>query len=282
MRTFFLGLLLLSYSSCFNEPKDNQEPEPSPLEQRPSTADLISESGAAVPLYSFQYQDEMVLLPSDSDSPVATFDVNTVIPAAEDPQLNQLINKDLADIIVGEEAPIKVSNLSQTLKNAITVILYNYGQQDVDSVELSVFRLDYTFDKKIETKVLLNRNGILSLSTNHFSYTGGAHADFLTVLDSYDVNNNKSLQLNNLVDAASIPALGNLIMKNIDRGRMYDEDTVAEPSDNFALTDKGILFSYEPYSIGPYISGEIEALVPYDEVVGILKPEAKLLVASLQ
>lgn len=45
-----------------------------------------------------------------------------------------------------------------------------------------------------------------------------------------------------------------------------------QPSDNFALTDAGMVVKYNSYEIAPYSSGQPELLVPYDQLRGILKP----------
>nr|WP_233237274.1 RsiV family protein [Bordetella sp. LUAb4] len=44
-------------------------------------------------------------------------------------------------------------------------------------------------------------------------------------------------------------------------------------SDNFALTRDGVVIKYDAYSIAPYVYGEPELTIPYDALVGILKPD---------
>lgn len=46
-----------------------------------------------------------------------------------------------------------------------------------------------------------------------------------------------------------------------------------QPSDNFALTDMGLVVKYDSYALAPYSSGQPELLIPYNELNGILKPE---------
>lgn len=45
-----------------------------------------------------------------------------------------------------------------------------------------------------------------------------------------------------------------------------------QPSDNFALTDQGLVVKYQPYEIAPYSSGQPELLIPYPALEGILQP----------
>lgn len=45
------------------------------------------------------------------------------------------------------------------------------------------------------------------------------------------------------------------------------------PSDNVALTDKGLVVKYQPYEIAPYAWGQPELLIPYPRLRGILRPQ---------
>ncbi len=44
-------------------------------------------------------------------------------------------------------------------------------------------------------------------------------------------------------------------------------------TDNFALTDTGLVVKYDAYAIAPYSSGQPELLIPYSALQGVLKPE---------
>ena len=44
-------------------------------------------------------------------------------------------------------------------------------------------------------------------------------------------------------------------------------------TDNFALTDKGILLKYQNYELGPYAFGQPEFLLPKDKLAELVKPE---------
>lgn len=53
----------------------------------------------------------------------------------------------------------------------------------------------------------------------------------------------------------------------------YNKMWPYEPTDNFALTRDGLVVKYDAYSIAPYSYGEPELLIPYKDLVGILRPE---------
>lgn len=45
-----------------------------------------------------------------------------------------------------------------------------------------------------------------------------------------------------------------------------------QPSENFALTDAGVVVKYNSYEIAPYSSGQPELVIPYAELQEILRP----------
>jgi hypothetical protein len=46
-----------------------------------------------------------------------------------------------------------------------------------------------------------------------------------------------------------------------------------QPTDNFALTDAGMVIKYDAYAIAPYASGQPELTISYSALQGVLKPE---------
>jgi hypothetical protein len=44
-----------------------------------------------------------------------------------------------------------------------------------------------------------------------------------------------------------------------------------DPTDNFILTDKGILFGYSPYEIAAYAMGQVNLFVPFEEIKSIVQ-----------
>jgi hypothetical protein len=45
-----------------------------------------------------------------------------------------------------------------------------------------------------------------------------------------------------------------------------------EPTNNFCITKKGILFLYNPYEIAAYAMGEIELFIPFEELKTVVNP----------
>ena len=53
----------------------------------------------------------------------------------------------------------------------------------------------------------------------------------------------------------------------------YDKLWPFVPTDNAALLSEGLALTYDPYTIAPYSFGRPTILIPYSELVGILRPE---------
>lgn len=270
---------MLIFSSCNSDSAtDPQEEDTAAQEPKP---DLITAPDAAVPLSSFAFADSTLLLPDYSQSPQAQFDINTVVPHAKEEALNLKINKDLASLMAGDEVPIKVDNLPQTLQSAVATTLYNYRRQAVDSSEVGEMPHAYALTLSYETEVLLNADGLLSLGTHHYSYSGGAHGNYYTALRTYATSSSSALLLADVFMAEALTKLNSLIKAKIDPDRLYAPEEPVEATENFALTEEGITFNYHPYEIGPYAAGEIEVLLSFADIKDILTPEAQKLVAAL-
>ncbi|MFC0820779.1 RsiV family protein [Moraxella marmotae] len=46
-----------------------------------------------------------------------------------------------------------------------------------------------------------------------------------------------------------------------------------ELTDNFYFNEQGLVLSYNPYALGPYAMGSVELIIPFEDLVGVLRPE---------
>ena len=124
---------------------------------------------------------------------------------------------------------------------------------------------------------------ILCLDNMEWDYTGGAHGNGATLYKVLDLVNRKVLKVSDVVNPAGMKALPKLLEKNLRRksgiksnqplreAGLY-ENRIEKVSEFFYLTDKAMIFSYTPYDIGPYSSGQIEIPVPFTELKTYLQP----------
>lgn len=142
-------------------------------------------------------------------------------------------------------------------------------------------RLSWSMAKRVS--VGWQSPSILCLNNMEWEYTGGAHGNGATLYKVLDLVNRKVLKVSDILNPAGIKALPKLLEKNLRRqsgiksnqplrdAGLY-ENRIEKVSEFFHLTNKVMIFSYTPYDIGPYSSGQIEIPVPFTELKPYLQP----------
>lgn len=131
-------------------------------------------------------------------------------------------------------------------------------------------------------EVMYNRSGLLSFGVFNASYTGGAHGYEYTQCYSYDAQRHMPIGYTDLFNSADSLKLEAVLDKKV--RAMYqipDSENIEDhlltdhvkPTDNFYLTETGVVFNYPPYQIASYAEGEIKIYVPFAELQGIIKPQ---------
>jgi hypothetical protein len=260
---YLLLVPLLFLLSCQNQDNPSVEPDDDDDVTMPASPN-------AVPFEVFEFADSAFLVQAYRNSPQAVFKVKTLVSKSGNEKLNTLINTALAKVIAGEEAPISVTNLPQTIKVASRNVLYNYKKQDVDTADLEDMWADYSLEQHYKTEALLNTSNLVTLATNHYYYSGGAHGNYYTVLHTFATDSLQLLQFDDIFLPgleAELEAL--LTKKAIALDIAFQTETVPVTK-NIAFTKAGLLFNYPPYEIAAYADGELEIVLPYPEVSHLL------------
>ncbi len=128
-----------------------------------------------------------------------------------------------------------------------------------------------------------NRN-LTAIELNTWQYfTGSAHGISATQFLNWDNTAGKVLGLADILEpgksGAYVAALQEAHRRWLQSNPAAQEDPEGyrrmwpfQPSENFAITDQGLVVKYDSYQIAPYSSGQPELLIPYSELRGILKP----------
>lgn len=140
----------------------------------------------------------------------------------------------------------------------------------------------FTSDQTKRAMVAYSGKAFLSIALFTYAYTGGAHGNYGTQFQSFNLHTGKQLQLKEVLTAAGIRALPKLLAAAyrkreglsasapLTEGGLFDNKI--NPTDNFFVTGKVIGFNYQPYEIGPYALGEIVLYLPYSQVRTYLQP----------
>lgn len=124
---------------------------------------------------------------------------------------------------------------------------------------------------------------VIELDTWQY-YTGAAHGISATQFLNWDNERRRVLGIDDLLEHGQHPAYiaalaqahRQWLQHNSDAQRdpdTYNRIWPFQPSDNFALTDQGVVVKYGSYQIAPYSSGQPELLIPYAALRGILRPQ---------
>lgn len=125
---------------------------------------------------------------------------------------------------------------------------------------------------------------LLVLTTESYIYTGGAHGLESIVYYNLDLKNNKLIDLKELFMANYKTKLTDVaeaifrkdegISQTAPLDSYFFENKVFVLNKNFAITTKGLLFTYNPYEIKSYAEGKTNLLVPYSKIKEIIKPDS--------
>jgi hypothetical protein len=131
----------------------------------------------------------------------------------------------------------------------------------------------FSFETGFDIK-LLNQK-VLSLALNHYEFTGGAHGNFYAIGYTFGLNDGELLTLDKIIKSDSLPALTKICEQRIlemfeaeslsDAG-MFDDYIDLTFDQDFFLTSDALVFQFDPYEIAPYSMGNIEVVIPIDEI----------------
>lgn len=155
--------------------------------------------------------------------------------------------------------------------------MYRNDMRDMAKEEHSETNNYYeSFDEYVD----YNEHGIVSLELVSSSYTGGAHGYYFSRFYNVDLQNNKRIALRDVIQTDTV-ALRAIIEAEARSYFNMSKDTPLNTfllvdtipyTDNFYITDKGLVFSYAPYEIAAYVFGQVNILVPYDKLKHLLQP----------
>ncbi len=240
-----------------------------------------SNSDGTMAFQFHSFSDSLKLWEKVAETPVATFDFQTLLPNKNAPNAdflrNQIFMGIKGDSTEQSYTNLSVENLQKTLRDSFFAG-YRETLKDEKPEEAGA-TMNYAESSSVS--VLFNEKDLLSLGFEVYNYSGGAHGSFGTGLASYDLTEKKALKLTDVflpkfektLDAALTGAakqkLG--LKKNQKLSTYYFDDAIKHTS-NFCITPKGALFLYNPYEIAAYAYGQVELFIPFSSVKNIVNP----------
>jgi Protein of unknown function (DUF3298) len=142
--------------------------------------------------------------------------------------------------------------------------------------------LSLSVQQEDRVMVMYENEKNIVLAHYSYSYSGGAHGNFMTTLATFNKQTGKKLKLSDVISAAGVQVLPRILDQvarlqySVKNNKPLDQNDFLvnkiEPSQNFYVTGNGIGFVYAPYAIKSFADGEINLLVPFTLLKAYLQP----------
>jgi hypothetical protein len=188
-----------------------------------------------------------------------------------------------------------VSGFNQIVKTRVTKEIADFKKQMMALSAADLKMLPEGMNNYIEISYNIEYadNDLISVSFLEGNFTGGAHPNYNYFTITYDLRNGKELKLSELfkpgarylqtVSAYAIQDLKSRKMpdsnENLGLAQDVFEDGATAKAENYQswnITKKGLMFTFDPYQVGPYAAGSQTVIVPYAKLRDLAKPDGAL------
>lgn len=139
------------------------------------------------------------------------------------------------------------------------------------------------FEELGELRFLWQRGQLASFKASHYSFSGGAHGMHGTRYLLMDLDRQRWLELDDILLAGHKDTLLDALIEAYQTqqpelaqdwlaGSRAEQAEQLLLSGTFLLNADGLLFSYDPYILGPYAAGQIELQLDTARVRDLLRP----------
>ncbi len=201
-----------------------------------------------------------------SDSTKATI----TYPVFKNDTLNNYIERKVTAYISEEEKQISYQYLANSFVK---------GYDDFFSENKETFQNWFLM---IGISVLNQKKDYIALQYLHSDYSGGAHPNTNFFFINYNLKSNQPITLDSLINQSQklqLTTIGERIFRknekisakaNLQDGYFFENGKFYLP-ENFYISDRGLVFLYNPYEIKPYVAGITKLLIPFADLKNITK-----------
>ena len=149
--------------------------------------------------------------------------------------------------------------------------------------ELKELSANQQISLMIKPKILNADKPLATVVLNTSSYLGGAHGASSQQYYNFDLSTQKQVQLNDILlpkQKAQLEKHAHEVFKTwvkdsklANSVEEYEQAWKFSLSENFYLSQQGLILQYAEYEIGPYVVGLPRLTVPYDQLQTVLKKQ---------
>lgn len=226
------------------------------------------------------------LRPALTESPEVSYEAASVWPGGNGPA--DIFLKNVIRNAFGEKNGNEtIGNIFLEQKKSSFKEYFESFKEEPDSSVIAM-RFGYMQEETKTFHIVWRSAKLISFALFSYAYTGGAHGNYGTNYIVADPGAKRTLQTKDIFTGNWQKTLNSLLDKyfrktyGLKAGDSLSEtgglfENKIEANDNFCITSKGIMFSFNPYEIGPYALGEISIFIPFAEMNSILHPGFKKL-----
>lgn len=197
--------------------------------------------------------------------------------------INKTILDSLTYSIISNSKPNSLQEIIDQFIQAYSDVIKDF---EVSEKEDAAYINVWEMERKIS--VDYNKQGLLCLNLIDYEFTGGAHGlttfnfinfssqngDLLLVKNVF--KNEALTEMNKLADDKFRTANGMEPNQSYIENGFFIKTKTLELNNNFAISDTGITFVFNPYEIAPYSEGHILIHFTFDEVENFIQDNSEL------
>lgn len=266
-RTLLILLCMCLFLTACAQPEHEQESAPAPSQEE--TVPIMGEFPQETPP---DYPVQAISMPTVTESVCAEDD--RVIFQSVYPQFAVTLEDEAVAAAITGSLQSRLDSLRQEAGRIQTMAQEDYAG---DSGWMAYYaKADYTPQRM---------DHILSLYGTQQCYSGDAHPSLITDSVTFDLTTGNVLTLGELLEEGwSGEALAEMVSQSLaplssmlyaDYSEIISQrfSTHGEDLTNWYLSENGLCFHFSPYEISAPASGTVTALIPYDQLQGLLRTE---------
>ncbi|MCQ6561305.1 PdaC/SigV domain-containing protein [Paenibacillus mendelii] len=154
-----------------------------------------------------------------------------------------------------------INGLTDEAQKAINTVLKQKADHFAAASEKQASKRDGSVERKYEFiqnyVVTFNREGVLSIVIDQYSYTGGAHGGTFREGLTFSLKNGKRLELGDLLKAAPNykQTLDRLLKERTKKEDFAIDSAGLKDKPDFYVKEGGLAIFYQQYEIAPYAAG---------------------------
>ncbi|QDK96721.1 DUF3298 domain-containing protein [Acinetobacter tandoii] len=185
-----------------------------------------------------------------------------------------------ASEVAASQAVVQAATVKQQLEQQLQPYTQTFLKLDQ---EIKALSSNHKISVMIKPTILNAKGPLVTVVLNTSSYLGGAHGSSSQQYYNFDLEKQKLVQLNEVLAPNQLAALENqaheafktwvIESKLANDVSEYEQAWKFKLSDNYYLSQQGLILQYGEYEIGPYVVGLPRLTIPYDQLQTILKKQ---------